>query len=474
MSPTHESGTHTIPDDAALSARQTPPPIRALEARAIRAALWTVAEYGSGQVLRVVSSLVLTRLLLPAYFGEITLVTTLILGINLLSDIGLAPSVIQSPRGDDPVFLDTAFTLQALRGVALWIVSLLLAWPMAVFYHDAKLKALLPVLGLCTLLSGFNSTNLLTLSRHMGVRRLFAIDFSTAVCSLVVTIGWALIHPSVWAIIGGQIAGTVYRYALSWIPSVTPGPRNRFGWDKGCVRSIVHFGRWIMAATAFYFFASQADRLVLGHLITLSLLGVYGIAYQLSDIPRQIILALSQRVFYPFIAKIIDIPIAEFREKFLRYRFMVLTGSGLLLAIMVTWGPLLILKLYDPRYAYGAWIIPILSLGLWDTLLHQTTAPVLLSLGKPKYGAIGNALWCVGILATIPIAFHFYGMHGAVIAIAFGDLPIYIVTQYGATREGVKPLRQDFVVTCIFAVFIAACFSVRHLIHIAQFHMHHA
>lgn len=443
--------------------QNAPPLLRALETKALNAAFWSVLEYGSGTGLRMISSLVLTRLLLPAYFGEMILLTTMIAGINLLSDIGLAPSVIQSPRGDDPLFLNTAFSLQAIRGVALWLIALLISWPIAIFYHDPPLKALLPVLGLCTLLSGFNSTNLLTLSRHMGVKRLFAIDGTTSVVSLIVTIVWAFIHPSVWSIIGGQIAGTIYRFTLSHLPSVTPGSRSQFRWDKQAVLSIVHFGKWIMLGTAFFFFASQADRLVLGHLITLTLLGIYGIAYQLSDMPRQIILALGQRVFYPFIAKIIHLPLGEFRSNFLRYRFMVLMVGAVLLSVTVTWGNLLVLKLYDHRYSEGAWMIPILALGLWDTLLHQTTAPVLFSLGKPKYNAIGNAFWCVGIVVAIRVAFAFYGMKGAVIAIAFGDLPLYAVIQYGATRERVRPLRQDLLLTCIFVAMIAVCFFLKHL-----------
>jgi len=472
MPPQYESGTHTVPEAFSTPEPISPAPMRALEAKALRAAVWSILEYGSGTGLRMVSSLVLTRLLLPAYFGEMTLVTTIIFGITLLTDIGLAPSVIQSPRGDEPAFLNAAFTLQAFRGVGLWIVSLLVAWPMSLFYHDPHLKALLPVLGLCTLLSGFNSTNLLTLSRHMGVRRLFAIDFSTAVVSLVTTIVWALIAPSVWSIIGGQIAGTIYRYTLSHIPSVTPGPRSHFAWDKETIRSIIHFGKWILASSAFFFFASQADRLVLGKLIPFALLGVYGVAYQLSDIPRQIILALGQRVFYPFIAKIIHQPIEEFRVNFLRYRMMVLGAGAVLLSIMVTWGYLLIVKLYPHAYAEGAWIIPILSVGLWDTLLHQTTAPVLLALGKPKYSAIGTGLWCALIYPIIWLAFHFYGFKGAVFAIAAGDLPLYFVTQIGATREKVRPFKQDLLLTFGFACMIAICFGIRDAL--GSIHFHHA
>ena len=156
--------------------------------KVVSASLWSILEYGFTMVLRVVSSMVLTHLLAPTYFGEIALVTTLVVGINLLSDIGLAPSVIQSKRADDPVFLNTAWSVQIGRGVVLWAASLVLCVPAARFYHDPKLVALLPVLALSTLISSFNGTSLLTLSRHMGVARLFMIEGSTADVAHAVTI----------------------------------------------------------------------------------------------------------------------------------------------------------------------------------------------------------------------------------------------------------------------------------------------
>lgn len=106
-------------------------------------------------------------------------------------------------------------------------------------------------------------------------------------------------------------------------------------------------------------------------------------------------------------------------------------------------------------------MIPVLALGLWHTLLYQSTMPVLFSLGKTKYNAVGNAAFCAGMLVGIPIAFHFFGLFGAVIAVAAGDFPLYIVTQYGATREGVRPLRQDLQVTGIFLAILALCFLIR-------------
>jgi O-antigen/teichoic acid export membrane protein len=436
----------------------------ALEKKALRATLWSVLEYGSGIGLRMVSSLVLTRLLLPAYFGEITLVMTLIVGITLLTDVGLGPSVIQSARGDDPDFLNTAWTIQLIRGTILWLVAVAISHPMAIFYHDPRLKLLLPILSLSVLISGFNSTNLLTLSRHLGVKRLFAIDGSTAVISLIVTLVWAYYWPSVWAIVAGQLVSTLYRLVLSHIPSITPGIRNSFCWDRSSIHSIIHFGKWIMIGTAFFFFGVQADRLILGKLVGFTLLGIYGIAYQISDVPRAVISALGSKVLYPLVSKMMHLPMSEFRQKFLRYRFYILLAGSCLLSLMVTWGDLLVLKLYDHRYHEAAWMIRILALGLWQTILYQTTFPVLLSMGKSKYSAMCNGPYCISMLVGIPLAFHFFGMTGAVIAVAAGDFPFYLINQIGATRAGIRPFRQDLQMTAVFISMLLVLFCLKRLL----------
>jgi O-antigen/teichoic acid export membrane protein len=432
-----------------------------LESAAIKAATWTVISYGAAQGLRVVNSLVLTRLLLPEAFGQMTLVSTLIAGLTLLSDIGLAPSVIQSTRGDDPRFLNTAWTLQAGRGIALWLAALALALPASRLYHQPALAALVAVLAFNAVIGGFSSTGLLTLARHMGVRRLFAIEFSTQVVTLIVTVAWALRWHSVWALVGGNLVGTAYRLILSHIPAVTPGIRNRWQIDRSCLKDIVHFGKWIVLGTAFYFFASQADRLLLGRMISMTMLGIYGIAFQISDVPRSIINAFSQRVGFPFVAKLLQLPQEDFRSRFLRYRGFALCGGAVMLAAMVVWGDLLILKFYPARYHEGSWMIPVLAVGLWHTLLYTTTQPVLFSLGKSTYNAVGNALYCAAMLTGIPLGFRFFGMPGAVVAVAAGDLPLYIVTQFGAQREGVRPLRQDLLLTMLFLALLALGFALR-------------
>jgi len=90
---------------------------------------------------------------------------------------------------------------------------------------------------------------------------------------------------------------------------------------------------------------------------------------------------------------------------------------------------------------------------------------VLLSLGKSKYNAFGNAIYCFTMMTAIPVAFIKFGLLGAVIAVAAGDFPLYCVFQFGATREGVRPLKQDLQMTLVFIAMLGVEFAARHAIH---------
>src|SRR5580658_3151267 len=109
---------------------------------AFRGGAWTVVGYGASQVVRLASTLVLARLVAPQAFGLVALVSVFLSGLESLSDLGIGMDVIQHKRGDDPVFINTAFIIQVVRGVLIWAVAAALAYPFAVFYHQPAVIAL--------------------------------------------------------------------------------------------------------------------------------------------------------------------------------------------------------------------------------------------------------------------------------------------------------------------------------------------
>jgi O-antigen/teichoic acid export membrane protein len=419
-----------------------------LRKQAIRGSVWTLAGYGASQILRFGSNLILARLLVPEYFGLMSLVNVFIIGLHLFSDIGLGPSIIQNKRGDDPDFLNTVWTMQIIRSVFLWLGSVLIAWPISKFYNEPKLLLLIPVVGLSTLISGFGSTAPFTLNRHIALGKLAIFEFGGQLISVIVMIVWAWFNPTVWALVMGSLVSDLIKTV--WSHWLMPGHRNRFAWNREATKNIVSFGRWIFLSTALTFLASQADRLILGKLLSFKLLGVYGIAFALADIPRSVILALSGKVIFPAMSKLANLPREAFRAKILKNRLPILIALAAGLSVLISFGDLLIVKLYKPDYHDAAWMLPIIALGIWHTTLYSTMSPSLLTIGKSVYNAQGYLLTFLTISIGLPLAFSKMGLVGAMLVVAFNDLPLYGATMYGLWREGLNCLGQDLQATALF------------------------
>jgi O-antigen/teichoic acid export membrane protein len=134
---------------------------------AIQGVAWIVLGYGISQMIRLSSNLVLTRILVPEMFGLMALMNAFIVGLSMFSDIGIGPSIIQNNRSDDPVFLNTAWTMQFLRGVILWLLCLIISWPLSFFYQDNRILWILPITSLTMLIGGLNSTAIYSLNKKL-------------------------------------------------------------------------------------------------------------------------------------------------------------------------------------------------------------------------------------------------------------------------------------------------------------------
>ncbi|WP_445172677.1 oligosaccharide flippase family protein [Microcoleus sp.] len=415
---------------------------------AIKGAAWTIVSYGSSQIIRFASNLILTRLLLPELFGLVGLAYVFITGINLFSDIGLGPSIIQNKRGEDPQFLNTAWTLQVIRSLFICICLIIITKPIASFYGDDRLEWLIPVIGINSVIGGFNSTAISSLNRQMAVKKVVIFELGLQLVGTTVMIVWAWFDRSIWAILVGGFTNSVME--LVWSHFLIPGKSNRFAWDKEAAKEIFSYGKWIFLSTALFFLCSQADRLILGKIFTLTMLGIYGIAFTLGDMPRQIIIAISAKVIFPSISLLAELPREELRAKILNNRKLILIPLAVGLAIFVSVGDQLILTLYRKEYAAASWMMPILALGIWHTTLHNIMGSCLLAIGKSQYPAMGNLLTFVNLCISIPLGYHLKGNLGAVIAVALGDLPTYVVTNYGLWREGLTCFWQDIQLTGLF------------------------
>lgn len=430
-----------------------------LKRLALQGTAWTVLGYGTGQVLRLLNNLILTRLLVPEYFGLMALITLILTALYLITDLGIEPNIVRHMRGDDPAFLNTAWTIQAGRGIIQFLGCLVLAWPAAAVYHEERLLWLLPIMGVTALLAGFNATSLFSLERHLKLGKLTLFDLSVQGLSLAVMIIWARLSPSILALVVGNLVGAVLRLAGSHL--LLPGVRHCLAWDRAAVRELFSFGRWILVSTLLTFLAFQTDRLILGRLFSLQLLGIYTIAFTLADLPKQMMLQLNGRIIYPLISRHLHLKRSDLRAEILERRRWLVVGLALGLVLMITGGDSLVGLLYDQRYSAAAWMAPVLLIGLWPNLLTLSLDAALHAIGKPNYVAFASLVRFIYIVIGLPLGFTLLGVPGAVIAVALADLPYYAGLQWGLRREGLSGLRQDVVATALFLGLLAVALLLR-------------
>ena len=431
-----------------------------LKQRAIKGTIWTVVGYGSGQFLRLVNNLILTRLLVPEYFGLIGLVNVFILGLNLFSDVGLGPSIVQNKRGDDPDFYNTAWSIQIIRGFGLWFCCLIIAWPVANFYQEKQLLWLIPVVGFSTVIRGFSSTALFSLQRHLDIGKRTRFELGTQLPSLIVMIIWALISPSVWSIVGGMLFGSLTK--MIWSHRLIPEVRNKFKWDGEAAKEIFSFGKWIFVSTAITFLATQADRMILGKLFSFEMLGIYTVALTLAEIPKQITARVNVQVLYPVISHYVNLDRPVLRAKILQKLKLLLIGLAVFVTFFACFGDLMIDILYDSRYEQAGWMMSVLAVGIWPLILEATHGKSLFAIGKPLYYAFGSFLKFIYMVILTPLAYKQFGLLGAVVVVAFNDIPLYMGVNYGLIREGLSAILQDIQATLLLILLIAIVLICRY------------
>lgn len=418
------------------------PTVRRGLGRGVRASLWTLAGHGAGQVLRLASSLILTRLLFREVFGLMALVNTLLQGLVMLSDLGIGPSIIQSKRGHEPAFVGTAWTFQVLRGAFLLVVSFAIAWPAARFYGEPELIYLVPAIGLNALIMGFNSTSFYTLNRRLEQSKLVLVDLVTQLVSLIVTVVWAVIHPSVWALVGGGMVNFLFKMVASHT-ILEPERRDRFRWDPSAAQEIVRFGRWIFVSSILTFFAGRLDSLVLGRLLSMGDLGIYSIAANLARLPYDVMLSLAAAVMFPLLAESFRRADGSLHKNMLRMRSLVLLPTVFASLVLALFGSQLVHLLYDARYHEAGLLVRILGAGAIGAAVSVSSGSALFAIGSSFLNMALEGVRVALLIGCMLLGNHFFGQRGLVIGVASVGPLMYPFWAWVLHRKGLWQPKLD-------------------------------
>ena len=411
----------------------------------LKAAAWALGGNISSQLLRLISNLILTRLLVPEAFGLVAAVNTLYFALIMFSDLGMYQSVVRSPHGANPRFLGTAWVMQILRGILLAALVLLIsltldlaaqagAFSTGTVYADPRLPPMMAVFALCALMQGLESMKLASAERELQVGYLTRFELASQLGAMAVTLALTWATRSVWSLLLGSLVGSTLRLTLSYL--YLPGRSTRPCWDHRCAEELFGFGKWVFLSSITGFLAANGEKIILGGSLNLSSFGVFSIASTLLSAAIGVYNNLNAKVIFSGLSLTIraadrtQILKVYTRMQLLADIFLGTLAGGLLMS-----GQWAVWLLYDIRYHDAGWMLQWLGLGLL-AMRTQVAEQLMFALGQPAWVSGNNVLRALSLAVFIPAGFAIAGESGAIAGVVVSQFASWPLSLLFKHREG--------------------------------------
>ena len=423
--------------------------------RTFRASAWSVGGYGLTTVLRFVSRLVLAKMLhISTPMGDVAIVTVILSGLEMISDLGIGVNIVQHREGDDPKFLGTAFSLQLIRGAVLWAMASLLAFPIAGIYHAPQLTELILFGSLSTLLRSFQNPGIWVLTRRIDLRGPTLLTAASEITGFVTTVIWSIISPSAWAIVGGTVAASIVYAAGSHLLRV----RVKFAWDPQIASGIARFGGWMVLSSATYFLSSRGESLMLRGSIPDAEFGSFAFASMLVTTPVVAFSQLAAQVFLPTLASSIREDSEKAVRQYARSKW-IFTGLAICFACGGLWlGPPLVAMLGLNRTFSGlAWMVQLLGVRASMEIYAAPIGAALLASGASRYSAVASTMRLIILVAGLYLTLTPWGLRGAMWVLVGAPFVSYAALLPGLRSHLSQSMRLELISSAVFLMTVGIC-----------------
>jgi len=251
--------------------------------------------------LLFVKTVILARILFPDDFGLFGMATMILFVIDLLFQPGMGSAVVHE-KENIKKYLDSAWTVNVLRGLALGLILFFFGAPLAgKFFHNEMVVPLARALSLSFFMGGFLNIGVTLLQKELRFNRIFFYDVIYVMTNVGALIGAALILRNTWALLLGMLIAQFADLVLSYIFHPFR-PRICFNLKKSL--HLFKFGKWIWFSSVVGFLVSQGDNLTVGRMLDPKDLGFYQVAFALATLPAVEIAKALGSVLFPFYSKI--------------------------------------------------------------------------------------------------------------------------------------------------------------------------
>lgn len=377
--------------------------------------MWSTVGEMAAKLVTPISSMVLARLLTPEAFGVVTTLMMIISFAEIFTDAGFQKYLVQHEfvdAKDRDESTNVAFWSNLVMSLFLWGVIALFANPLAALVGNPGLGHVLIIACVCIPLAAFSSIQMALFRRDLDFKTLARVRIISALIPLIVTVPFAFLMRSYWALVIGIIVVNLVNAVLLTLYSKWK-PHWFYSFEK--LTEMFSFTIWSMIEAVSIWLTNYVDVFIVGTMLSQYYLGLYKTSSTLVGQIMGLVTAITTPILFSALSRLQNDD-KEFQRLFFRFQKLV----GLLLM------PLgMIIFLYSDSVTDlilgSQWAEASGFIGLWGLtssltiVLSHYSSEVYRAKGKPKLSVLSQVLHIVVLWPTVLIAVR-YGFETLYIA----------------------------------------------------------
>ena len=357
---------------------------RALAPRVAKGVRWSLLDLTLQQGMRFAVTITLARLIAPEDFGLLVMALVFSALAGLVGDLGLGPALVQR-RSITQQHVSTAFVVTVVVGAALSLCLFLASGPIAGFYDQSDLQAVLIALSPVFLCRGLAGVPRDLLRRSMRFDQLALASIIAVALGGAVGIVMGIQGAGIWAlsaqVVVETLASTCLALLLAWRTRAwSPG----LSFDRQALRELVGFGAFVSGTRIASYAVTNIDNLIVGKILGPISLGLYNLAYRLMLFPILRVADVVANVTMPALASLQDEPlrVAPAFHKAAKYVAVLCFPASLGIAVAA---PVLIPALFGANWTAAIGVTQVLALNGPRLALARLSGAVYEGMGKPAW-----------------------------------------------------------------------------------------
>jgi O-antigen/teichoic acid export membrane protein len=388
-------------------------------------AMWTVGAQIALQVTRILTVVILARILTPDEYGTAALAVMIASYAAILGDLGYGGALVQA-REASRRSISTAFWCGATSGALMFVVAALLAYPAGLVLGEPEVAGLIVASGSTLLVFGLGSTSGALLTRSLNFRALQLIALSSALLASVCAIVGAIAGAGPWALVLQQVVlGTTAAALLVAVARWTPSP----SFSAAAFKRLTRFAVPYTASAIFFVAYHLVAALLVGWLVGIEELGLWTMATTIVVLPATLLTAPVAKVVFAAFSRMPDTT---------RKAEVWLTGTQLLASLLLptlfalaALAPDLVPLVLGDRWDDAVPIVQVLCISAILGSLVAWGSSVLDAAGRPYVTMAVNATIFVVLPLGIAAGSRF-GIEGVaasyvVVIFCFAIVPMFVL-----------------------------------------------